>query len=230
MSTQNPEPPAGLAAVLFDLDGTLVDTEPYWIEAEYALVESFGGHWTQAHAHALVGNPLLVSGEYIREHGGVPLTAAEIVRRLLIDVTARTEQHPPWRPGALALLTGLRAEGVPCAMVTMSYASLARSVERRLPPGTFATVVAGDEVRHGKPHPEPYLTAAARLGVDPERCVAIEDSPTGIASAEAAGCVTLAVPCQLPIEEAATRTVWPTLVDVTVADLRQLVARQRITD
>jgi HAD superfamily hydrolase (TIGR01509 family) len=208
-----------LAAVLFDLDGTLVDTEPYWIAAEYRLVESFGGTWNDAHAHALVGNPLLASAAYIRDHGPVPLEPAEIVERLLHDVVQQTAARIPWRPGALNLLAGLRDAGVRCALVTMSYQQLAAIVVAALPENSFAAVVTGEQVRTGKPHPEAYLLAAARLGVDPRSCVAIEDSPPGIASAEAAGCVVIAVPHTVPIEPAATRTIAGSLEYLDPAQL-----------
>ncbi|HEY2044344.1 MAG TPA: HAD family phosphatase [Jatrophihabitans sp.] len=216
--------PLALAAVLWDLDGTLVDTEPYWIAAEYRLVESFGGEWNDTHAHALVGNPLLVSAEYIRQHGGVDLSPEEIVQRLLDEVVIQTRQHTSWMPGARSLLAELAAAEVPCAMVTMSYQSLARAVADQLPDGTFQTLVTGDQLANGKPHPEAYLTAAARLGVDPAACVAIEDSPTGVASAEAAGCTVLAIPNQVEIPPAPTRTIAPTLAGLTIADLAALVA------
>lgn len=214
----------GLQAVLWDLDGTLVDTEPSWIAAEYRLVESFGGAWDDEHARALVGNPLLVSAAYIREHGGVELPLAEIVDRLLVEVVAAVEREVVWRPGVPRLLSELRAAGVPCAMVTMSYQSLAQSVASQLPPGTFATMVTGEQVAQGKPDPEAYLTAAQRLGVQPSRCVAIEDSPAGVASAEAAGCVVLAVRNQVPLADAPGRTVLDDLAAVTVTDLRALVS------
>lgn len=214
----------GLQAVLWDLDGTLVDTEPAWIAAEYRLVESFGGSWNDTHAHALVGNPLLVSAAYIREHGGVELPLEEIVDRLLVEVVAAVEREVVWRPGVRRLLDELRAAGVPCAMVTMSYQSLARSVAGQLPAGAFATMVTGEQVALGKPDPEAYLTAAQRLGVQPSRCVAIEDSPAGVASAEAAGCVVLAVRNQVPLAEAPGRTVLDDLAAVTVTDLRALIS------
>src|SRR5690242_15101353 len=146
-----------LQAVLFDMDGTLVDTEPYWIAAEYALVESYGGTWTDEDAHALVGNALPTSAQYIRERGGVPLPPEEIVDRLLDEVIAAARRAMPWRPGAVALLTELAHRGVPCALVTMSYARLANTLTALLPAGTFATVVTGDQVADGKPHPEAYL-------------------------------------------------------------------------
>jgi HAD superfamily hydrolase (TIGR01509 family) len=216
--------PGGLQAVLWDLDGTLVDTEPYWIGAEYRLVESFGGSWDDERAHALVGNPLLVSAAYLRDHGGVELPLPEIVDRLLAEVVADVRREVVWRPGVRRLLAELRAAGVPCAMVTMSYQVLAETVADRLPAGTFDTLVTGDQVSNGKPDPEAYLTAAARLGVEPSRCLAIEDSPAGVASAEAAGCVVLAVRNQVPLAEAPGRTVLEDLDAVSVDDLATLVS------
>ncbi|MGI8760268.1 MAG: HAD family hydrolase [Jatrophihabitantaceae bacterium] len=212
-----------LAAVLLDMDGTLVDTEPYWIAAEYALVESFGGTWTDAHAHAIVGAALLTAAAYIREHGGVPLQPPEIVERLLDDVVRAAEQAVPWRPGGVALLSELAEREVPCALVTMSYERLARTVTRRLHAGAFATVVTGDQVRDGKPHPEPYLLAAARLGVDASSCVAIEDSPTGIASAEAAGCLVVAVPHHVAIPAAPGRILVESLSELSVERLEAMM-------
>jgi HAD superfamily hydrolase (TIGR01509 family) len=219
-----------LQAVLLDMDGTLVDTEPYWMAAEFALVESFGGRWSDARAHALVGNALPVSAEYLRAHGGVDLAPEKIIERLVDAVSRAAEQEIPWRPGAIALLAGLAEAEIACALVTMSYERLVRTVTSRLPAGTFATVVTGEQVSFGKPHPEAYLTAAARLGVDPTFCVAIEDSPTGVASAQAAGCVVVAVPHHLPIAPAAGRTVVDSLAQLDAAGLDQLVQAQRLGD
>jgi HAD superfamily hydrolase (TIGR01509 family) len=214
-----------LQAVLFDMDGTLVDTEPYWIAAEYALVESFGGTWSDEHAHELVGNALLDSAVYIREHGGVDLDPAVIVERLLDEVVLAAQAEIPWRPGARELLAELAERRVPCALVTMSYARLAETMTDQLPPGTFAAVVTGDQVNDGKPHPEAYLTAAARLGAEPAYCVAIEDSPTGVASAEAAGCVVLGVPHHVKIDGAPGRAIVDSLTSLHVDMLDALVRR-----
>ncbi|MGI8521963.1 MAG: HAD family hydrolase [Nocardioides sp.] len=187
------------AAVLWDMDGTLVDTEPSWIDAEYALAERYGGSWSREHAMQLVGNDLIESGRYIREHMGIDVTPERIVEELLDDVVAVIEVDVPWRPGARELLAGLRGVGVPCALVTMSYARFVEPVVAALPQGTFDVVVTGDAVDRGKPHPEPYLTAARRLDVLAGECLAIEDSPTGASSAEAAGCTVLCVPHHVPI-------------------------------
>jgi len=205
------------------MDGTLVDTEPYWIEVEYELVEEYGGTWTHADALNLVGNDLLASGAYIREHGGVDLDPAEIVERLLDGVIARILQSVPWRPGAVELLAELQASGVRCALVTMSYERFVAPVLAALPEGSFAAVVTGDAVTVGKPHPEPYLTAAAILGVEPRDCLAIEDSNTGAKSAEAAGCTVLVVPNHVPVLEGERRVFRDTLVGLDVAALGGLV-------
>ena len=206
------------------MDGTLVDTEPYWIETEYALVAEHGGSWSQEHALNLVGNDLLVSAEYIREHGGVALEPAEIVDRLLDGVIARINEAVPWRPGAVELLGHLQAAGVPCGLVTMSYARFVAPVLAALPEGSFAAVVTGDEVTVGKPHPEPYLTAARLLDVEPDRCVAIEDSNTGAKSAEAAGCVVLVVPNHVPVLEGERRVFRDTLAGLDAHALGELVS------
>ena len=182
------------AAVLWDLDGTLVDTEPYWIECEYELVEEHGGTWNDEHAHAIVGSDLRESARYIREHGSVDLPIDEIVNQLLDGVIARVRRKVPWRPGARDLLAQLRTEKIPCALVTMSWRRLADAVVGELPRGSFAATIVGDEVRRGKPHPEPYLAAARALSVSPKDCVALEDSPTGVRSATAAGCHVIAIP------------------------------------
>ncbi|MFM9082938.1 MAG: HAD family hydrolase [Actinomycetota bacterium] len=215
-----------LAAVLWDMDGTLVDTEPYWIAAEYDIVGSHGGTWSHEHALALVGSDLLDSGAYIREHGNVPRTPHEIVKMLLDRVVAAVQSEIPWRPGARELLEECRLSPVPTALVTMSWRRFAVPVVDALPAGSFDTVVVGDDVANGKPHPEPYLLAAERLGVDPARCLAIEDSPTGVASALAAGCTVLAVPnhVEVPAHEGARMERRTSLAGLSHADLAGMVA------
>jgi len=210
-----------LQAVLFDMDGTLVDTEPDWIAGERALVEAHGGSWTDELGAAQVGNPLLVSAESLRR-AGVDLPLEEIVEILLDGVVASVRRGVRWQPGARRLLADLTAAGVPCALVTMSYRRLAEVVLAGLPEGTFAAVVTGDEVVHGKPHPEPYLEAARRLGVDPTRCAAVEDSPAGLASATAAGCAVVGVPHIVPIAAAPGRTVVGSLDELDPAWLERL--------
>ena len=215
------QPPA---AVLWDMDGTLVDTEPYWIESEFELVAAHGGTWSHEHALNLVGNDLQVSGRYLAEHSGIDLEPSEIVEELLDRVVARVEQEVPWRPGALELLTDLRSNGVRCALVTMSYRRFVAPILAALPQDAFEVVVTGDAVTQGKPHPEPYQKAAAVLGVDPAATVAIEDSNTGARSAEAAGCTVLVVQNHVPVLPGARRVFADSLVGMRTADLPQPTA------
>lgn len=212
------------AAVLWDMDGTLVDTEPYWIEAEQELVAEHGGTWTHEQALQLVGNALTVSARILRDEAGVDMEPDAIVERLLGRVVEQVRVRVPWRPGAVELLTELGVQGVPCALVTMSYTVLAREVVDRAPAGAFRAVVTGDEVSRGKPDPEPYLTAAERLGVEPAACVAIEDSPTGIASARAAGVPTLGVEAVVPVPRQDGLSRAASLTDVDPATLGRIAS------
>ena len=219
----------GLAAVLWDMDGLLVDSEPVWTVAEVELAEQLGGQWGDEVKAAVVGTRLDVAVPAILRWFGAdptPLRVAETSTWLLGRMVELYARELPVRPGALELLAALADAGVPQALVSSSYrvlvdAALATGL------GPFALTIAGDEVTHGKPHPEPYRTAAARLGVDASRCVVLEDSPSGVASGEAAGCAVVAVPSVVGVvlEPAARRTVLRSLADVTVADLRELVSR-----
>lgn len=212
-----------LAAVLWDMDGTLVDTEPYWIATEFALAEKYGGSWSEEHALNLVGRALLDSGDYIRLHMGIDRTRQEIVDELLDGVVERVRHEVPWRPGARELLADLRAHDVPCALVTMSWQRFVEPILAHLAEDSFASVVTGDRVEFGKPHPEPYLTAAAELGVAPQDCVAIEDSDPGASSAVAAGCLVLCIPHHVPVPEGEGRVFVETLAGLDTAGLAVLV-------
>ncbi len=221
--TDPPTPPAPWpAAVLWDMDGTVVDTEPYWIEAEYALIEEHGGTWNDEHALNLVGSDLIDSGRYLREHSGIGLEPAEIVEELLDRVVVRMGEQLPWRDGALDLLGALRDEGTPCALVTMSYRRFVTPMLDALPAETFRAVVTGDAVSRGKPHPEPYLKAAHLLRVSPADCLAIEDSNTGARSAEAAGATVLVVPNHVPVLPGGSRRFRDTLAGLDLDGLRRL--------
>ena len=212
-----------MKAVLWDFDGTLVDTEPYWIATEFAMAKKYAAPWTRADALELVGNDLVESGRYIREVMGLAMSAEDVVDYLLDGVVAQVEKEVPWRPGALELLADLRAAGVPCGLVTMSYQRFVAPILAGLPPETFRVIVTGDIVEQGKPHPEAYLTAAAALGFPPAECVAIEDSNTGASSAEAAGCPVLVVENHVDVIPGPRRTFAASLADVTVESLAALV-------
>jgi HAD superfamily hydrolase (TIGR01509 family) len=202
------------AAVLWDLDGTIVDTEPLWMAAEHDLAAQHGKIWTEEDGLALVGNSLLASGHYIREKLEIEMSAEDVVDHLVTQLAAALTEHIDWRPGARELIEALAAEGVPQALVTMSYASIAEPVAASLP---FKAVVTGDIVSRPKPHPDPYLLAA-----EPADCLAIEDSGTGAAAANAAGCDVLVVPHFVNVPEADRRVQAPTLEGLTPEDLAGL--------
>ena len=217
------EPQGSLpAAVLWDMDGTLVDTEPYWMECEYALAAKYGGRWSDEDGLAVVGAHLMDSATYMREHMGIDRTPLQIIEELLDGVGLLVEQHVPWRPGARELLAELRELAVPCALVTMSWRRFVDPVLRALPADSFQAIVTGDEVSNGKPHPEAYLRAAELLGFAPEDTVAIEDSPTGATSAAAAGCQVLVVPHHVPVPAGERRTERESLVGLRAHDLARL--------
>jgi HAD superfamily hydrolase (TIGR01509 family) len=210
------------SAVLWDMDGTLVDTEPYWMDCEFALAEKYGGTWSQENALAVVGGDLIESATYMRATMGIDRTPHEIVDELLDGVVVRVQQEVPWRPGARELLAGLRELEVPCALVTMSWRRFAEPILDALPEGSFAAVVCGDEVAHGKPHPEPYLRAAEMIGFAPSDTLAIEDSPTGTTSAVAAGCRVLVVPSHVAVPPGERRVLRASLAGLQPHDLATL--------
>lgn len=207
------------AAVLWDMDGTLVDSEPYWIAEEFALARRHGVSWTHEDALDLVGRALLDSAAVIVERTGIALPPAAVVAELVAGVARRLAQQVPWRPGAQQLLAQLRAAGVATALVTMSYRSLVDELEKVLPEGSFDVVVTGEEVRHGKPHPEPYLRAARLLGVRPGDCVALEDSESGARSAAAAGARTIVVPHVIAVPRIPGTVQIATLAGMRAVDL-----------
>ena len=206
-----------IAAVLWDLDGTLVDTEPLWMAAERELAAEFGKAWTDQDGLNLVGRSLLDSGAHIKDHLQLAMEPAEVVDYLVSRMATAMSAHLDWRPGARDLIESVSRSGIPQALVTMSFRPLAEPVLDVI--GDFKAVVTGDTVTHGKPHPEPYLCAAAQLGVDPAACVAIEDSPSGASSAEAAGCHVVVVPNYVAVAPSERRTFLTSLEGIGVQDL-----------
>ena len=215
-----------MQAVLWDMDGLLVDTEPLWTVAEVELAAAYGATWDEQIKAAVVGTRLDVAVPLVLRHFGMPVTPQHVdeisqwlLRRMgeLFSTTLRP------MPGAVELHDALRQQGVPQALVSSSYRVLVDGV-LAAGYGPFDLTLAGDEVRQGKPHPEPYLTAAERLSADPARCVVLEDSPSGVAAGTAAGCAVVAVPSVPGVEvgPASRRLVVPSLEQVSVADLRGL--------
>lgn len=216
------------AAVLWDMDGTLVDTEPYWMASEQELVRSFGGTWTHDDGLLLVGQGLWTSAAILQSRG-VDLPADEIVYGLTERVREKLAgEGVPWRPGARELLQSLRERGVRTALVTMSVRSMAEQIVAAIPFDAFDVIVSGDEVSEPKPHPEPYLRAAQILGIEPGDAVAIEDSLVGLASAVASGATTIGVPHIVPLPESDEHTLWESLDGRTADDIAAVAAAREV--
>jgi len=210
-------------AVLWDMDGTLIDSEPYWLLSESRLASDYGSEWTKEHGHELIGKSLYDSSAILKERFSIQdLSIQEVIDRLTDEVVSHLQTQLPWRPGALELLISLKQAGIPTALVTMSMRRMALTVVDQIPFQAFDVVVAGDDVQKGKPDPEPYLLAAKLLGVDPTDCIAFEDSRTGLASAEAAGCVAVGVPNIVPIPQAPNRVLFDSLTELDLETLKGL--------
>jgi len=219
------------AAVLWDMDGTLVDTEPYWQAAQIELVGSFGGVWTPEDGLAQVSVSLWVSASRLQAKG-VPWEAGEIIEHLQKAVMDQVRKDVPWRPGARELLSELREAGVPTALVTMSMRPMAEEIAAAVPLAgpAFDVIVSGSDVENPKPHPEPYLTAVELLGVPAASTVAIEDSPPGLASAVTAGVAAIGVPHSVDLPAGTGYVVWPTLAGRHIEDLAALLPRDARVD
>ncbi|MCO0633152.1 HAD family phosphatase [Micrococcus yunnanensis] len=210
-------------AVLWDMDGTLVDTEPLWNAVQRRLVVEHGGTWSEDLAASLVGRPLDEGARRLQE-AGLDLPVQRIIDLTMDEVVQGVVGGVPWRPGARELLVALAEAGVPGALVTMSHAPLARALAERAPAGTLDVVVSGDMVSRGKPNPEAYrlglqLLAERTPGLTAADCVAVEDSPVGVGSAVAAGLPTVGVPSVLPLPTGLATVEWTTLAGRTPADL-----------
>lgn len=215
---------SALQAVLLDMDGTLVDTEGFWWDVEVEVFAALGHTLDDSWRHVVVGGPMTRSAGFLIEATGADITLAELSVLLNTGFEDRIGRALPLMPGATRLLAELAEYEIPTALVSASHRRIIDRVLTTLGPQHFALTVAGDEVARTKPYPDPYLLAAAGLGVDPARCAVVEDTATGVAAAEAAGCLVVAVPSVAPIAPAARRTVVTSLEVVDLAFLRGLMA------
>lgn len=205
------------------MDGTLIDSEPYWMESEGALAQSYGGVWTEDDAHSIIGKSLYESSAILKERFGIAdLSVQEVIDLMTNEVIANLKRKLPFRPGAIELLIELKKRGIKTALVTMSMRSMAQTVADSMGFEAFDVIVAGDEVTMGKPHPEPYLKAAELLGVEITNCIAFEDSTTGMMSAESAGAHTIGVPNLIPLPARPTNKIISSLTEVDLDNLESL--------
>lgn len=204
--------PAGL---LFDMDGTLTDSEQLWFAAEKELFAELGHEWVDGMQHDIIGMSMTSATTFLVQKMGLDIPPAELGKELTARVVRLGKEHGmPWLPGALELLQSSASWGIPSALVTSSMPEFAGLTLANAPAGTLTVCVTGDRTR-GKPHPDPYLLAAKELGVVPEQCVAFEDSIPGLQAAVAAGTKAVGVPCQVELPEIAGVTYIESLSEVT---------------
>ncbi|MEV7236349.1 HAD family phosphatase [Streptomyces sp. NPDC051020] len=212
------------AAVLFDMDGTLVDTERLWCSTAEQVADRIGRPLTDADMPHVLGRPAAHTAAHLHRTGG-PATPdlATLATELDAAFAARVAREIVPRPGVPRLLNELAAAGVPAAIVSASPRHVVDLVHKALGEDRFALTLAVEDTARTKPAPDPYLAAAAALGVEPHACVVVEDTPTGVAAAEAAGCTVLAVPSTVPIQPAANRTVLDSLERADLSLLASLL-------
>jgi HAD superfamily hydrolase (TIGR01509 family) len=214
-----------MQAVLFDMDGTLVDSEKLWDISLAALYKTLGGTLTQEVRVSLVGGSAEVTIRTVYTDLGLELDPAAMAEsdRWLHDYTAQLfDGGLPWCDGAQELLEELAAEGTPMALVTNTQRALTDRALNSIGQHYFSVTVCGDEVPSGKPAPDVYQRAAELLGVRPDACLAIEDSVTGTAAAESAGCPVLVVPNDVVVPRGPRRRHISSLADVGVGDLQRV--------
>ncbi|NEB75196.1 HAD family phosphatase [Streptomyces sp. SID14478] len=198
------------AAVLTDMDGTLVDTERAWLAVVGRLREDTCG------LDAFAGLTIQDAARRLVEEGRRALSYEDTAAWLDREFSASVAAGVRVQPGALRLLDGARALGVPVALVTASERHVAELVVKALGADRFTALVTNGDTPRGKPHPDPYLRAARLLGAAPQDCLAVEDTPTGAAAALAAGCALLAVPSVPGITPGPRTTVVASLAEVTL--------------
>ncbi|MBA0125803.1 HAD family phosphatase [Haloechinothrix sp. YIM 98757] len=226
MSGSLPVPAAGTrlpAAVLWDMDGTLIDSERLWDRALYESAERLGGRLSPRTRALMVGKNADVTLDLLLREVGLPRdseTLADADSWLTKRMSELFRTDLRWRDGAAQALRLVRGTGVPTALVTSTTRELTELALETVGRDWFDAIVCGDEVdERNKPDPEPYRRAAHLLGVDPEECLAVEDSPTGVSSAEDAGCVVLVVPSELEVPDGPRRRVLDSLTALDEAAL-----------
>jgi HAD superfamily hydrolase (TIGR01509 family) len=201
------------------MDGLLVDSEPLWFQAESAVMERLQGTWAHGDQDVLVGGSMATTVAYLLSKGTRPAEPAAVARWLTDAMIGLLTAGPvPVLPGALELVRQVQAAGLPHALVTSSESEVVDAVLAQLDV-VFPVIVCAADVSRTKPDPEGYLLAAAKLGVEPQQCIALEDSVNGVLAAEAAGYRTVAVPSVVPVPERPGRVVLSSLAGITLPEL-----------
>jgi HAD superfamily hydrolase (TIGR01509 family) len=208
-----------MSAILFDMDGTLIDSEPLWLKAEIEVMAEVGCHWDEQDQINCLGGPAERTERYMQERSNNIKPYGYFINRLLEVMKERITNELDLIPNALELLKECKKAGIKIALVTASSRDLMTIVLKRFPQGTFDVVVSGDDVEKSKPDPAPYLLAAKQLSVDITKCVVIEDSLTGVESGLASGAQVIGIPHLVQMKENPRLRIISSLGDIRLSDI-----------
>jgi HAD superfamily hydrolase (TIGR01509 family) len=208
-----------MSAILFDMDGTLIDSEPLWLKAEIEVMAEVGCHWDEQDQINCLGGPAERTERYMQERSQNIKPYGYFINRLHEVMRARITNELDLIPNALTLLKECKDAGIKTALVTASSRDLMTIVLKRFPPGTFDVVVSGDDVEKSKPDPAPYLLAAKQLSVDILKCLVLEDSLTGVQSGLSSGAKVIGIPHLVQMSEHPNLRVISSLDEITLSDI-----------
>lgn len=208
-----------MSAILFDMDGTLIDSEPLWLKAEIEVMAEVGCHWDEQDQINCLGGPAERTERYMQERSQYIKPYGYFINRLHEVMRARITNELDLIPNALSLLKECKDAGIKTALVTASSRDLMTIVLKRFPPGTFDVVVSGDDVEKSKPDPAPYLLAAKQLSVDILKCLVLEDSITGVQSGLSSGAKVIGIPHLVQMSEHPNLRVISSLDEITLSDI-----------
>ena len=208
-----------MSAILFDMDGTLIDSEPLWLKTEIEVMAEVGCHWDEQDQINCLGGPAERTERYMQERSQNIKPYGYFINRLHELMRARITNELDLIPNALSLLKECKDAGIKTALVTASSRDLMTIVLKRFPPGTFDVVVSGDDVEKSKPDPAPYLLAAKQLSVDILKCLVLEDSLTGVQSGLSSGAKVIGIPHLVQMSEHPNLRVISSLDEITLSDI-----------
>ncbi len=208
-----------MSAILFDMDGTLIDSEPLWLKAEIEVMAEVGCHWDEQDQINCLGGPAERTERYMQERSQNIKPYGYFINRLHEVMRARITNELDLIPNALTLLKECKDAGIKTALVTASSRDLMTIVLKRFPPGTFDVVVSGDDVEKSKPDPAPYLLAAKQLSVDILKCLVLEDSLTGVQSGLSSGAKVIGIPHLVQMSDHPNLRVISSLDEITLSDI-----------
>jgi HAD superfamily hydrolase (TIGR01509 family) len=208
-----------MSAILFDMDGTLIDSEPLWLKTEIEVMAEVGCHWDEQDQINCLGGPAERTERYMQERSQNIKPYGYFINRLHEVMRARITNELDLIPNALSLLKECKDAGIKTALVTASSRDLMTIVLKRFPPGTFDVVVSGDDVEKSKPDPAPYLLAAKQLSVDILKCLVLEDSLTGVQSGLSSGAKVIGIPHLVQMSEHPNLRVISSLDEITLSDI-----------